>query len=516
MTDPKRYLTTLKENRRTLKAREAKWAGNSPPELLNHIKDHDTAIALTEQCLTGELSEAAWREGLKRLLVSLQQAQTLIDAPGGQFGVVGDEAHIEGGLHFHTIQPAAPTPLPKELTSRLPKTPAQTIVGRDKDLADLHERLFNHRQVVLVNGLGGIGKTTLAQVYLTTYYEQYQHIAWISQISDNIVNDLVNTGGLLLSLGIDPQNKEREALFNEVIMALKRISPGPNLLVIDNATASLSGLYDYLPAQPHWHILVTSRERIYKFELKALDFLSEAEAVTLFLQHYQRGQIAEAALQELVRQVDYHTLTLEILAKTAQRQRLGSDKLQTALAADLAANIQVNHARTKIEKVRAYLESIFNLSALSAAERWLMQQFTCLPPEFHSYDLLQALLRPEESDPAASLADTLAELTDKGWLLHNQASDSFKMHRIIAEVTTRQQPPTLADVETLLARLTALLCLDQAKDNPIDKFPWIPFGQAALAHFSQEQAAAIATLQNNLATVLKDLGDYEGAKVMLK
>lgn len=41
----------------------------------------------------------------------------------------------------------------------------------------------------------------------------------------------------------------------------------PNLLVIDNAGAGLSGLYDTLPHQPNWHILVTSRERIYRFDL---------------------------------------------------------------------------------------------------------------------------------------------------------------------------------------------------------------------------------------------------------
>jgi len=421
---------------------------------------------------------------------------------------IGDERHY----HYH----AAHTPLPKALTSLMPKTSAQAIVGRDKDLADLQARLFDHQQVVLVNGLGGLGKTTLAQAYVDTFYDQYHHIAWISHISENIRADIINTGGLLLSLGIDGRGKEQEALFHEIIVGLKRIEARPNLLVIDNADASLSGQVDYLPQPPQWHILVTSRERIDRFELKELGFLSEAEATALFLQHYRRGQISAEAIKDLVQLVDHHTLTIEILAKTAQRQRLPAGRLQRAMVDDLPARVNVGHAGGKIERVRAYLESIFNLSDLSPAEIWLMQQFTCLPPDYHPYDLLQALLRAEESQDEAIFSETLAGLTDKGWLLENRANDSFKMHRIIAEVTTGQHPPALAGVESLIASLTALLAIDQSRDNPIDKFQWIPFGRALLAHFSLEQAASIATLQNNLATVLQALGDYEGAKGLLE
>lgn len=44
----------------------------------------------------------------------------------------------------------------KRLTTQLPTIAPDKIIGRHKELTDLHKRLFDNKQVVLVNGLGGI------------------------------------------------------------------------------------------------------------------------------------------------------------------------------------------------------------------------------------------------------------------------------------------------------------------------------------------------------------------------
>lgn len=72
MTDPKTTRRRLKKNLNILREREAKWAGNAPLELLNQIADHETAIALTEQAHTGEISGVEWHTQMQPLLVSLR------------------------------------------------------------------------------------------------------------------------------------------------------------------------------------------------------------------------------------------------------------------------------------------------------------------------------------------------------------------------------------------------------------------------------------------------------------
>ena len=66
-------LDQLHSNLNTLSEREAKYGLDVPVALLNQIADHKQAIALTKQAISGELSEAQWREALKPLLVAIEQ-----------------------------------------------------------------------------------------------------------------------------------------------------------------------------------------------------------------------------------------------------------------------------------------------------------------------------------------------------------------------------------------------------------------------------------------------------------
>ena len=83
-----------------------------------------------------------------------------VDAHGGPTGIVGDGAHVEGGIHFHTDPPPAGAPL-----QRPPR--ADHFTDRKRELAQLLEDLQPGRVVTLC-GPGGIGKTALAAEALWT------------------------------------------------------------------------------------------------------------------------------------------------------------------------------------------------------------------------------------------------------------------------------------------------------------------------------------------------------------
>lgn len=65
----------------------------------------------------------------------------------------------------------------------LPNPPIE-FIGRAFELSSTVELLQGGNQVLLLNGVGGIGKTTLAKKYLHSQYEYYNHIAWISVLQE--------------------------------------------------------------------------------------------------------------------------------------------------------------------------------------------------------------------------------------------------------------------------------------------------------------------------------------------
>jgi hypothetical protein len=112
--------------------------------------------------------------------------------------------------------------------------PEREVVGREADMKRLRQTIAGSARVVVMNGVGGIGKTTFAKAYAHRFGEEYDHIAWIEQL-DNFPNNVVATPRLIENLGLAVGEKEEEwAIFREIMRALGNL-PGKNLLVIDNA-----------------------------------------------------------------------------------------------------------------------------------------------------------------------------------------------------------------------------------------------------------------------------------------
>ncbi len=461
-----------------------------------------------------EMSLDTLMHNLRQVLEALEQQINNITIIEDSKKVISKSSVSAGGdVHMGDIIHQPIKKEGKELTT-LNKVHPDNIIGRTKDLDELQSLLFNNQKVVVVNGLGGIGKTTLSEAYTYKYYNDHQHIAWITHDED-LENDFAQNTNLIKNLGIEVvAGMQPTDIFQEMMRKMRNLEDQPNLLVIDNATKKIESIWDQLPTQPNWHLLVTSREIIENMHVKELDFLSPKEAIELFQKH--ASHISDThEIAEIVKAVDYHTLSIEILAKTAKTRRTDSSKLKKALEKNIKAGIKTRHSRGKIDKITSYLRSIFDLSDINDEESWLLKQFSCLPPEFHIWDLLLFFLVEKDEDQEEFNA-TLSALHEKGWILYNEDTDSYKMHRIIGEVVIHKLQPSVDDVAYLIDQVSNVLSIDEAKDNPIDKFKWVPFGKILTDYFSASSEKQIAILQNNLATVLQALGDYEKAKELFE
>jgi len=390
--------------------------------------------------------------------------------------------------------------------------------GREEDMERLEKMLGEASRVVLVNGLGGIGKTVLATAYLQTHGGEYNHLAWINR-GENLLEAFALNPELADSLGlpIDP-DEGLDSRFRRILWAMQQM-PGNNLLVIDNAQEQVAQkeIYEQLPGPPHWKVLLTSRLQLGGFDSMRLDTLAPEAARALFRAHF-KGECAEAELESLLEEVGYHTLTIELLARLLDKlnKLMSLPELTAALRRkqlndpDLQELVWVRHAGEE-RAIFLHLMKAFELSRLEERELWLLKQFAVLPAEPYPAEMLAGFL----AEKPLALNKLLNGLAAKGWL--TQFEDKrFAIHRLIRQVAEYQLKPGYAGLEALVEAMIGKMKQD-AYTNPItDNFPWIRFAAAAADFLQEEKHERVAVLQNNLATVYSDLGEHSRARGLLE
>ena len=137
------------------------------------------------------------------------------------------------------------------------------FVGRENEIADLHERLPRTGQTTIgqgLIGLGGIGKTQTAIEYAHRYHEEYDAVLWVNAASELDIKAGYEKIAKLLRLPHDVNDPDN------VLTAVKHWLGATDghrwLLVFDGADDPVL-LGAYLPGRaPSGHILVTSRMRL--------------------------------------------------------------------------------------------------------------------------------------------------------------------------------------------------------------------------------------------------------------
>ena len=349
------------------------------------------------------------------------------------------------------------TPLPKKSLTNAPLKPDAHFIGRETELAEIRKRFEANEMLMLVNGEGGIGKTTLASKYWHDYEQNYTHLAYVfceGDIRDDIRNKLA------LPLGIEVQQVGEDKLLATIIETMAAY-PKPCLLILDNANDS-KHIIDFRDAfrEIGWHILITSRcQKVLPKEQEiAIEHLPPAQAKALFLQHYtEDSPNFDSLLDKLLLAVGYNTLCVEIFAKTLYEIAPFGETITSLLAniqqkgmylGEKSYDIHTNYTeyiRKKATKSDEILGILYDIARLNEAEKTLLLRFALLPPENHETLFLVSLFTPENT---FQFGKELIALAQKGWLTTN--TKTYRLSPVIQRLLLAKEKENVWEAAVLI------------------------------------------------------------------
>jgi hypothetical protein len=159
---------------------------------------------------------------------------------------------------------AREVPQKEERVHRLRYHPAKNFVGREKDLEEIHEKLFTNPTAALTQGhvqaiaaLGGVGKTTLARQYAEKFWRCYPQMFWADcrlglETEFAAIHDILRPEPMYAALSTKDKAGWVRLEFSQSANRPRR------LLILDNAEDEDSVL-EWIPKTGNCHTLITSR-----------------------------------------------------------------------------------------------------------------------------------------------------------------------------------------------------------------------------------------------------------------
>jgi predicted ATPase/DNA-binding SARP family transcriptional activator len=315
--------------------------------------------------------------------------------------------------------------------SRHNLAPALTsFVGREREIAEVH-RLLEQGRLVTLTGVGGAGKTRLAEEAARRLVDSYADGVWIADLVPVADPQLV-ADSVAAALGLDPA-----AGPDSTRTLITRLAPRNLLLVLDNCEhllAACAGLASAVRRScPGVSLLATSREplhapgevtfRVPSLELPepadagALDRLVTLSSVRLFVdraQDVRPGFVLDAgnaaAVVEICRCLDGIPLALELAA--ARASHLEAAEIAARLGEALSLLGRPGEV-TRHATLRATLE--WSHALLSDDEQVLLRRLAVFSGSFSLRSAEQVCA--DDRIPAPEILDLLGRLVDKSLLL---------------------------------------------------------------------------------------------------
>ena len=323
--------------------------------------------------------------------------------------------------------------------------------SRNDELEEL-EHLLTQRRTLFIFGVGGIGKTETA-IQLGRCHGNAHLLRFTPPIIENqsaierAVLDLVISNYRYTPSRENMDDIQRRNEEFSQRLAILRDHFSGHMLIIDNFDCPGRTL-DQLRGDPCFRALENCGLKLVfttrypkgahpGVEIRPLD---GDQLLAVMRKSCPADRATDEQLRQLMKAVDYHTLTCVLIAKT-----LGDDWAEVTPEQMLEAltNAQLDqdaypevvndqNSGWELRKIYGHLKALFDLSGMSQIRKTVLRYATLLPANGMELKIVQTCLAAEEKESLRALVDT-------GWItLENRL---LSLHPVIREICREELKP---------------------------------------------------------------------------
>jgi tetratricopeptide (TPR) repeat protein len=305
----------------------------------------------------------------------------------------------------------------------------------------------NYQSPVLLNGMGGMGKSKLMNYWVRAVHDRkinnifFQHIIYVN-CSVDVETGFLNNYSLLDQLGLNHLSKDNT--LNKLDIIIAALNQLDELLLVlddlpwqegflDNCADQLAR-FSTLPCR----MIATSRSQDYDdFKQIHINSLSEKQCIDLFLTYSKTSTVQTnehiQIAQEIVELAGNHTLTIELLGKTAHRQQYSPDDLLNILKANrfhIDTKVRYKKDSNSInESIDSALGKLFTLSGLSKQQQEILYHLSLMDSQEITLDLLIEWL----GENLIKTKSVLVDLLTSGWLQVGSSNNQcYQLHQVVS------------------------------------------------------------------------------------
>ena len=355
----------------------------------------------------------------------------------------------------------------------------------------------NQKHKILINGLGGIGKTTVARALYHKVKNDFTYIAWVNyqhSIKESLLNSLTI---------YDDANEDKESRYRKIDAFLQSATKDC-LIFIDNIMPDDEGIR-YLECLEASIILTSRVDKLGSFNKFPVDFLTEAQCVDIFYKYYvhDKSQAHKETVRKLVNLVKCHTLSVELLALAANRAGYPLDSYLAELTAKgfeyPDRGVKTKHTTTP-HTIAEHMVKLFEMVEVSNEQSRILKNFA---------------LFPDMEIPAAvekwmdCHIDDMKRLIELGWL--TESEKGYYMHPIIKNaIQLQHKKPQYEDYAALIEYMSGNEYI-KATDVYTDVHDRLRIAEAVMCHLCDVEVPEIGVWFNAIASAYKAQGEYEKA-----